>query len=283
MVETEIVPPDHQGYFDTQFQAEPSPPPWWKRLFGPLAVAGLLVLKLGAKLKFVIAPVLKFLPAILKTGSTMIITIGIYASMWGWKYAVGFVLLILVHELGHVIAAKKHNIPVSAPMFIPFMGAFIAMQEAPKNAVVEAEIGIAGPEWGTFGAIVCHAIGIYWNLPLFVALAWTAYYLNLFNLIPIGQLDGGHVVQAISPWLWLPGFVIALYFGITRPHFLIWLIILAGIPRVLSLFRPKTDEHKAFHDIPALQRVRFAVEYFGLMAVLLYFMEAAHQALEHLR
>ena len=259
-----------------------APVPAWKKYLGPVGVFIALLVNFGGKLKFIIAPALKFLPAILKTGGTMIITIGVYTSMWGWKYAVGFVVLIFIHEMGHVFAARKHGVAASAPMFIPFMGAFIALKEAPKNAVVEAEIGIAGPVWGTMGAVICNAIGVYFDIPLFIALAWTGYWLNLFNLIPVGQLDGGHVVQAISPWLWLPGFGIALWLALTNGHFIIWLIVILAIPRVISLFRPRTDEVQSFYSVPVPQRWRFAIEYFGLIAFLVYAMDLADQSLMHL-
>lgn len=262
---------------------ETKPSGQWKKYFGPLIFIGVLLLKFGSKIKFLIAPALKFIPAVLKTGSTMLITIGVYATMWGWKYAVGFVLLILVHEMGHVIAARKFGVAASAPMFIPFMGAFIALKEAPKNAVVEAEIGIAGPEWGTFGAIVCHAMGIYFDMPLLVAIAWSGYWLNLFNLIPVGQLDGGHVAQAISPWLWVPGFGIALWLALTKGSFILWLIILLGIPRIISLFRPKTEEHQAFHDVPVSKRWLMTARYFGLIAFLALAMDVSDRALHHVR
>ena len=93
-----------------------------KKALGPLAAAGVIIAKFFAKLKFFILPALKFLPVILKSGGTMLLSIGIYASIWGWKFALGFVLLLFVHECGHLIVAKKFGLKVSAPVFIPFMG-----------------------------------------------------------------------------------------------------------------------------------------------------------------
>jgi hypothetical protein len=131
----------------------PPPPPTWgrpepsawqkiKKLFAPIAVVGVLFLKFFAKLKFLILPVLKYFPVILKTGGTMFLTIGVYAMMWGVWFAAGFVLLILVHECGHLLAAKRLGLKVGAPVFILFMGAFIALKEAPRNAWIEAQVGI---------------------------------------------------------------------------------------------------------------------------------------------
>jgi len=281
-VPTPVVGPELSNRY-AEFDPSAAPVSAWKKYLGPVGVVLAVLVNFGSKLKFIIAPALKFLPAILKTGGTMIITIGVYTSMWGWKYAVGFVVLIFIHEMGHVFAARRHGVAATAPMFIPFMGAFIALKDAPKNAVVEAEIGIAGPVWGTVGAVFCHIIGAYFDVPLFIALAWTGYWLNLFNLIPVGQLDGGHVVQAISPWLWLPGFGIALWLALTNGHFIIWLIVILAIPRVISLFRPRTDEVQSFYSVPVAQRWRFALEYFGLIALLVYAIDYADLSLMHLQ
>src|SRR6184192_3391801 len=175
-----------------------------KKAFVPLGVLGVLLVKFKALL----IPVLKFFPVLLKTGGTMFLTIWIYAQTWGWWYAVGFVLLIFVHECGHLLAARRIGLKVGAPVFIPFMGAFIALKEAPPNAWIEAQVGIGGPMLGTMGAAVCEAIHLATGNPLFGALAYTGFFLNLFNLAPVGFLDGGRIVTALSPWLWLVGLVV---------------------------------------------------------------------------
>ena len=240
---------------------------------------GLLLLKFGGKLKFIIAPLLKFFPAILKTGGTMILTIGVYAGIWGWKFALGFVLLIFVHELGHLVAARQCGLNVGAPVFIPFMGAFIALKEAPKNAWIEAWVGIGGPVLGAAGALVCHSIGEITNQPLFVAIAWTGYWLNLFNLTPIGMLDGGRIVQALSPWLWIPGLAIMGYFAVTRPNIIIWLILALSIPRIISLFRKKSDEEKRYYEVTPQQRWQMGAAYFCLIGALAFMMDVSHRQL----
>src|SRR5438270_8877503 len=160
-----------------------------KKALGPVAVVLTVIAKFFAKLKFFVIPLVKFLPVLLKTGGTMLITIGFYAAVWGWKWAVGFVLLIFVHECGHLIMARKFGLKVSAPMFIPFMGAFIALRELPRNAWMEACVGIGGPMFGSLGALICHIAGVYFELPLLIALGYSAYFLNLFNLVPTGFLS----------------------------------------------------------------------------------------------
>src|SRR5437879_3750092 len=122
-----------------------------KKALGPIAVIGVVIAKFFAKLKFVLLPLLKFLPILLKSGGTMLLMIWVYTQFWGWRFAVGFVVLLLVHESGHLLVAKKFGLKVGAPVFIPFMGAFIALKDAPRNAWMEACVGIGGPMLGSFG------------------------------------------------------------------------------------------------------------------------------------
>src|ERR1043165_4559958 len=129
----------------------------------------------------------------------MVLTMWLYATMWGWKYAVGFVLLLFIHEDGHLIAARSMNLKVGAPVFIPFMGAFIALKEAPRNAWIESVVGIGGPLAGGAAGGLCHVWFFVTHEPLWLALAYSGYFLNLFNLIPISPLDGGRIVTALSP------------------------------------------------------------------------------------
>ncbi len=138
-----------------------------KKALGPVAVVAVLIAKFFAKLKFFLLPALKFLPIILKSGGTMLLMIWVYTQLWGWQFALGFVLLLLVHECGHLIVAKKFGLKVGAPVFIPFMGAFIALKDAPRNAWMEACVGIGGPMLGTFGALVCNALGEVADVPIF--------------------------------------------------------------------------------------------------------------------
>jgi Zn-dependent protease len=252
-----------------------------KKALGPLAVVGIVIAKFFAKLKFFILPALKFLPILLKSGGTMLLMIWIYTVMWGWKFGVGFVLLLLVHECGHLIVAKKFGLNVGAPVFIPFMGAFIALKEAPRNAWVEACVGIGGPMLGSLGALACNSLGEMFDAPVFVALAWFGYFLNLFNLTPVGMLDGGRIVTALSRWLWLPGFALLIWFGWKYPNFIIWLIVLMSLPRIYSLFRRRTEEERAYYQVTPAQRWTMSILYFGLIAVLIFGMHLAQRDLHN--
>jgi Zn-dependent protease len=239
-----------------------------KRLLAPISIAVVLALKFGAKLKFLILPILKFLPMVLKTGGTMLVSIWAYAMMWGVWFAVGFVLLLFVHELGHLLAARQQGLKVGAPMFIPFMGAIIALKEAPRNAWVEAQVGIGGPMLGTLGAGICYAVHLATDQPIWANLAYVGFVLNLFNLAPIGFLDGGRIVTALSPWLWIVGLIVVIGMMIQSPNFLLLLILVLSVPRLFSLFRQKTESEKRYFEVTATQRFTMAGLYFGLIAIL---------------
>jgi len=239
-----------------------------KKLFGPLLIVGILLLKWGAKLKFLILPVLKFFPAILKTGGTMILSIGAYALLYPWWFALGLVLLIFVHECGHLVAARRVGLKVGAPVFIPFMGAFIALKDAPKNAWIEAQVGIGGPIFGALASLVCHVIYVITGHNLFLLLAHFGYLMNLFNLAPVGFLDGGRIATALSPWLWVVGTVIIGVLMVVSFNPILLLVLVMSLPRLVSLFRKRTDEEKRFYEVTPAQRVFMAILYFGLVAAL---------------
>jgi Zn-dependent protease len=263
-------------------QQPPSETSWSriKKALGPVAVVGVIVAKFFAKLKFFVLPLLKFLPILLKSGGTMLLMIWVYTQIWGWRFAVGFVLLLLIHECGHLLVAKKFGLKVGAPVFIPFMGAFIALKEAPRNAWMEACVGIGGPMLGTAGALGCNVLGEMFDAPIFVALAWFGYFLNLFNLTPVGMLDGGRIVTALSRWLWIPGFALLLWFGWKYPNFIVWLMIIASFPRVYSLFRKHTEEERRYYEVARSQRWVMSLLYFGLIALLISGMVLASRDLQ---
>ena len=247
-----------------------------KKLLAPIGVALVLVVKFAAKLKFLVIPLVKFFPILLKTGGTMLLSVWAYALAWGWMFALGFVLLIFVHECGHLLVARFFGLKVGAPVFIPFMGALIALKDAPKDAWMEAWVGIGGPLLGAAGTLVCEVIFILSGNPLFRALAYTGFFLNLFNLAPIGFLDGGRIVTALSPWLWLVGAAVMVVLLVLHPNFLIGLILLLSLPRLWSLFRKKSDEQRRYFEVTPGRRLAMAGMYFGLIVFLLLGMALTH-------
>ena len=260
----------------------------FKKYLGPFAAIAFLLFKFKGvllaltKVKF-LAPLAKFFPALLKTGGSMILAIWVYAMFFGVWFAVGFVLLILVHEYGHLVAARRCGLKVGVPVFIPFMGAVIALKEAPKNAWIEAQVAIGGPLAGTAGALFCAAVYQVTDSQLFLALAYVGFFLNLFNLAPMSPLDGGRVVTVISPWLWVAGLVVILGMVVTRPNFILFLILLLGLPRVFTLFRKRTEEEHRFYEVTRRQRIEMSAIYFGLAAFLWLGMHFSHELLTPIR
>jgi Zn-dependent protease len=251
-----------------------------KKLFAPIGVALLLCLKYLAKLKFLLP--------FLKTGATMLLSIWAYALAWGWQFAVGFVLLIFVHECGHLIAAKWCKLKVTTPAFIPFVGALITLKENPPNAWIEAVVGIGGPILGSVGAAFCVLIYYATGNPLFLALAYTGFFLNLFNLMPVGFLDGGRVVTALSPWLWIIGFIVIVgytVFQISAHHLnlLLLIIVVFSLPRLFSLFRRRTEAEQRYYEVAPERRAIMALMYFGLITLLVVGMEFTHVSRESLQ
>ncbi|MHA0857168.1 site-2 protease family protein [Paenibacillus sp. CMAA1364] len=172
----------------------------------------------------------KSLLALLKFGKfggaifSMVISIGAYALIYPWGFAIGIVLLLFIHEMGHVIAAKQKGLPVSAPLFIPFLGAMIAMKKHPQDASTEAYIALGGPILGSLGALGVFAGAYYWDSPLLYSLAYVGFFLNLINLLPIHPLDGGRIATAVSRWLWVVGLIGGLVFIVYMRSILFFII-----------------------------------------------------------
>jgi Zn-dependent protease len=144
---------------------------------------------------------------------------------------------------------------------------------------MEACVGIGGPMLGSLGALVCNALGEIFDAPVFIALAWFGYFLNLFNLTPVGMLDGGRIVTALSRWLWLPGFAVLIWFGWKFPNFVVWLMVLLSLPRIYSLFQKRSEEERRYYEVTPAQRWTMSILYFGLIAVLVFAMHLAQNDL----
>jgi Zn-dependent protease len=156
---------------------------------------------------------------------SMFVTIGAYALIAPWSFAIGLVIMILIHEMGHVFAAKYKKLPVTAPVFIPFLGALITLKRNPRDAATEAFVAFGGPLLGTIGAVAAFLLGQSLNSELFIYMSYLGFYLNLINLLPIHPLDGGRISTAVTRWLWLVGLVGGLVFIIYMKSiifFIIW-------------------------------------------------------------
>jgi Zn-dependent protease len=232
-----------------------------KRLLAPLAAIGFLLFKFKGLLLLLLK--VKFVG----TALTMLLSIGAYALLFPVWFAVGVVVLIWVHEMGHVLQLKREGIKASAPMFIPFLGAFVAMKEMPKNALVEARVGLAGPVLGTLGGLA--TLGLYAGTgnELFLGLAYVNFLINLFNLAPILPLDGGRTVGALSPVFQLLGMGLMVVLFFVAP--IIAIVALLGLPEIWRRWKTRhTPEGQAYYGIPLRYRLAVGAVYLGLIVVL---------------
>jgi Zn-dependent protease len=239
-----------------------------KRFLAPLAGIGALLAKFGV--------VLIKLKSLVLIGS-MAVSVAAYASIWGWKFAVGFVLLIFVHEMGHVVVLRARGIKASWPVFLPFLGAFVSMQSAPRSVYDEAESALAGPIAGTVGALVVGYVGHLDGSNFLLSLAFTGLLLNLFNLLPALPLDGGRVAGALHPVIWLGGLVALLGFEIYRPSPVIPILLVLGGFELYRRWRGRDSEaSKVYFALQPGQRAKIGTAYLLLIAVILIGMHATY-------
>ena len=232
-----------------------------KRLLAPLAVVGLLLVKFKGLALLLLK--VKFLG----TALTMLVSIGAYALLFPVWFAVGLVVLIWVHEMGHVLQLKREGIEASAPMFIPFIGAFVAMKQIPKDALAEARVGLAGPVLGTLAGIATLGLYAATQNPVFLGLAYFNFIINLFNLAPLLPLDGGRAVGAMSPVFQFLGLVtmVGLFFV---PPIMVFIALL-GLPEMWHRWKTRhTPEGRAYYDIAPRHRVAVGVVYLALITSL---------------
>jgi Zn-dependent protease len=216
---------------------------------------------------------------LLTTAGTMAVSVVAYATIWGFQFAVGLVLLLLVHEMGHVIQLRREGIKASAPMFIPFLGAVVSARSLGDNAVAEARVGLAGPILGSVGALVCVGIWQATGHDFWRALAFTGMFLNLFNLAPVSPLDGGRAMAAIAPWMWIVGLIVLIGLAIVSPNPGILLIVILAVFDVHRRWKArKADgpEQQAYYRVKPLHRVLVGAVYLSLIALLVVGMNATH-------
>jgi len=178
---TELPELPDRGY--TPIHPEPAWRSLLRKLWAPLVAAVGFLVKFGfAGVKF----------------ASIFVAVGGYALIWGWKFGVGFVGLILVHELGHYVEARRRGFDPALPVFLPFLGAYVAIRNAAMTPWQSAWVSLAGPVAGSLGAAGVWVAADALDSRFLYALAYTGFLLNLFNLLPIGFLDGGHVARSIG-------------------------------------------------------------------------------------
>jgi Zn-dependent protease len=255
------------------------PPPAPKRGRGPAAAAaGMVLVAILAKGKGLLLA-LKGLSAgkLLLTFGSMLVWVAAIAGQSGWLFGFGFVLMILIHELGHGWAIKREGLRAGYPIFIPFLGAMIALRDQPRNSLVEARIAIAGPMAGTAAALGATSLYLLTDSHLYLALAYFGFFLNLFNLVPISPLDGGRVARMFSRRLWIVGLAVMALFFILHPS--IQLGIIGFIALMHSFSRRGASASPDEAEVTPKDRTRMAVSYFGLAAFLTIGMLLAAQLL----
>ncbi len=239
--------------------------PLLRKLLGPFVAIGALLVKFGGvlfKAKFFFS---------------IFVSAAFYVWYGGWWFGIGLILLLFVHEMGHVLEAKRQGLPVSAPLFIPFLGAMITMKQMPQDAWNEAKVAIAGPLVGSAGAAVLWIAGEAAGSNHLQALAFLGFLINLFNLLPVVPLDGGRIVAALHPALWLVGFLALLGLVFFFPNPLLIIILLFSGMELWNRWQlRKNPELQSYYRVEPARRVTIAVLYFGLALLLVLGMHSTH-------
>lgn len=234
------------------------------------------------KLLFLLFSGLKF-SKLLLTGGSMLVSLVVYGLIFGWRYAAGFIALMFVHEMGHYIAAKQRGLDVGAPTFIPFVGAWIELKALPHDAETEAYVGLGGPLVGTLGALACYFVARDMGTEgrWLLAVSYSGFFLNLFNLIPLSPLDGGRITAVLSPRLWLLGVPVLMGVFWLNPSPMLILIALLAAPQVMKAWRYRADDpaHAGYYGASAETRLTYATAYLGLLAFLAVMTHDVHEML----
>lgn len=254
---------------------------------GLLITVGLLLLKLKGLLYFVVAkfkwlfvnPFEGFsLASLAVTAGSMALTIAAYVLKTGWwGFVIGFVLITLVHEIGHALMMRKKGLEIGAMLFIPFIGGAVTPKQQPANAYDDAQIGLAGPVAGTIASILSLGIFNAAGNPLFLIVAFAGFIINLLNLLPVGVLDGGRISAAITKWMWVLGGAILFYMMVRWRSPLLLLVLLLAL---FQIYKAITEErNEVFYDLRMNQRATIAAAYFSLVLFLGYASVATHRHL----
>ena len=224
----------------------------WK--WAGLGAAAALAWKLKAVVAFVLTKGKLLLLGLTKSGTSlsMILAFGVYWTAFGWRFAAGLIASVYVHEIGHVSALRRLGIQASAPMFIPGVGALVRMKQYPVDAREDARVGLAGPVWGLAAAVAAGIVYVVTDAPIWGAIARFGAWINLFNLLPVWQLDGSRGFRALSrPQRW----------GITATLGVVWylsgegLLVLIGLAAALRAWggdAPERGDRRAFVELLAL-------------------------------
>jgi Zn-dependent protease len=248
----------------------PEIPSKQKKPLGPFAGALATIGIVLYKFKFALAAIFKGLPLLklgwlLKGLASLFLSLGLYTMVFGWRYAITLIALIYIHEMGHYAWMKVKGLDPKAPVFVPFLGAYVAMNKMPDNPVIHAEVAYAGPFVGGVTAIGLYLWGVASGNIYMLAAANTGLLLNLFQLIPMRPFDGGFIADCITKKLAIAGVLSAFVFGISFHSIL--LLILSAIGFFILIAR----KNEAPYTISLFDRLRVSIAYFGLAILLSWY------------
>jgi Zn-dependent protease len=255
----------------------PAPPPkpqrtGWKRYATPLFFGLLALLKWGKAL-LLLLPKAK----LLTTSASMLVSVAAYALIWGWKFAVGLVALLFIHELGHYIQLRREGVKPSGMLFIPFLGAVVGTRSLGGSALAEARVGLAGPILGSLAAAALLPIAAATDDDFWRALAFTGFFLNLFNLAPVVPLDGGRAMAAMAPWMWFAGFGAMVFLAFVWPNPILILILLLAALETYRRWKHRKEPlegNAEYYKVAPRHRLAVAAVFVGLIALLALGMDA---------
>ncbi|SEK76562.1 hypothetical protein SAMN05216359_1032 [Roseateles sp. YR242] len=227
---------------------------------------------------------LKFGKLLIPIGS-MLLTMWVYAMMFGWRYAVGLMAMLLIHQLGYVLAARYKGMQAGWPTFIPFVGAFSGMKEAPQDAQTEAFVGMGGPLLGTVGATLCYFMARSYEADWLMAVAYAGLFINLISLIPLAPLPGGRITAVLSPRIWLLGVPLLGALFLYQPSPMLLLIAILALPHLVKAWRYRNDSDEAlgYYAVPTAVKWEYGTYYLALAAYLAVMTHDVHELLTSVR
>jgi Zn-dependent protease len=202
----------------------------------------------------------------LVAGGTLLLSIGAYAIKFPLSLVVGFVVVTVIHEIGHAVVIRAKGLRAGVMVFIPFIGGAVTLKDQPRSAYDDAQIGLAGPIFGTAACLIVLQIYKWTGSSVWLAIAAMGFLLNLINLLPIGMLDGGRISGAVTKWMWVFGGAALIYKVYQQPNPLMILVLLLVAFQVYASIVREDDE--SFYDVTLGQRAGIAAAYFILVVFL---------------
>jgi Zn-dependent protease len=219
------------------------------------------------------------------SGGTMLLSLAVYAGLWGWPFAAGFIALLFIHELGHYVAARQRGLPVGLPTFIPFVGAWIELKDQPIDAETEAYVAAGGPFLGTIASIATYFWSQQIGSNLLLAISYSGLFLNLFNLLPVSPLDGGRITAVLGPRVWLFGTPIMIGAFVYNPSPALVLVAILVVPHLIRAWKydPSHPENMRYYGVSAQIKVEYGALYLCLVLLLGLMTYNVHEMLAHAR